>query len=204
MQATNCAVQVACNATLQQYGGDLYVGVMTVANSIREVFMLPVSGLIGGAQPVISYNYGARDYGRTREAIRFNTLAGVVYTLAAWLLVYLFPGQWIGIFSDDAALIDTGISLLRVYFFGFVFMSLQFAGQSAFQSLGDARHAIFFSLLRKIIIVVPLTLILPAVGFGVRGVFMAEPVSNVIGGTACYLTMRHTVLRRLAKEIDRS
>ena len=204
MQATNCAVQVACNATLQQYGGDLYVGVMTVANSIREVFMLPVSGLIGGAQPVISYNYGARDYGRTREAIRFNTLAGVVYTLAAWLLVYLFPGQWIGIFSDDAALIDTGISLLRIYFFGFVFMSLQFAGQSAFQSLGDARHAIFFSLLRKIIIVVPLTLILPAVGFGVNGVFMAEPVSNVIGGTACYLTMRHTVLRRLAKEIDMS
>ena len=202
MQATNCAVQVACNSTLQQYGGDLYVGVMTVANSIREVFMLPVSGLIGGAQPVMSFNYGAGSYDRTRQAIRFNTLAGISYTMFAWLLVYLFPRQWIGIFSDDAALIDTGISLLRIYFFGFVFMSLQFAGQSAFQSLGDARHAIFFSILRKIIIVVPLTLLLPAIGFGMKGVFMAEPVSNVIGGTACYLTMRYTILRRLDRQAE--
>ncbi|MBR0387415.1 MAG: MATE family efflux transporter, partial [Clostridia bacterium] len=190
MQGTNCVVQIACNVMLQQYGGDLYVGVMTVLNSIREVFMLPVSGIVGGSQPVISYNFGAKDYDRTRQGIRFNTLVGAGYTLVAWLFIHLFPGLWFGIFSEDANLISTGIPLLRIYFFGFVFMSLQFAGQTAFQALGDAGHAIFFSLLRKIIIVVPLTLLLPAVGFGVEGVFLAEPVSNVIGGTACYLTMR--------------
>ena len=197
MQGTNCAVQVVCNSTLQMYGGDLYVGIMTVANSIREVFSLPVSGIVGGAQPVISYNYGAKDYDRTRQGINFNTIVGVGYTLFAWLLVHFFPRLWLVIFTSDTELIDTGVDLLRLYFFGFIFMALQFAGQSTFQALGDFKHAIFFSMLRKIVIVVPLTLLLPAAGFGVRGVFMAEPISNVIGGTACYLTMRHTVLRRL-------
>ena len=78
-------------------------------------------------------------------------------------------------------------------------MALQFAGQSTFTALGDARHAIFFSLLRKAIIVVPLTLLLPRLGFGVRGVFLAEPVSNILGGAACYLTMRLTQLRRIRR-----
>ncbi len=202
MQGTTCVVQIACNATLQQYGGDMYVGIMTVVNSIREVFMLPVSGIVGGAQPVISYNYGAKDFVRTKQGIRFNTIVGAVYTLAAWLLVHLFPKLWFGIFSDDPDLINAGIDMLRIYFFGFVFMALQFAGQSAFQALGDAKHAIFFSLLRKIIIVLPLTLLLPVIGLGVKGVFLAEPISNVIGGTACYLTMRYTILRRLDKQTN--
>ena len=87
--------------------------------------------------------------------------------------------------------------MLKLYFFGFVFMALQFAGQSTFQALGDARHAIFFSLLRKAIIVVPLTLLLPMIGFGVKGVFLAEPISNVIGGIACYATMRMTIYKKL-------
>lgn len=197
MQGTNCFVQVACNATLQSYGGDLYVGVMTVANSIREIFVLPIHGIVNGAQPVISFNYGAKAYARVKEGIRFNTIVGSMYTAFAWLLVFLFPRLWFGIFSDDLKMMETGIPMLHVYFFGFVFMAFQFAGQSAFQALGDAKHAIFFSLLRKAVIVVPLTLILPMVGFGVKGVFLAEPVSNVIGGIACYATMRKTVYKRL-------
>lgn len=203
MQGTTCLVQVACNATLQRFGGDVYVGVMTVVNSIREIFMLPINGIVSGSQPVISFNYGAKEYGRVQSGIRFNTVVGAVYTLVAWLLVLLFPRVWFGIFSDDVQMMTLGVPELRIYFFGFVCMALQFAGQSAFQALGDAKHAIFFSLLRKAIIVVPLTLLLPRLGFGVRGVFLAEPVSNLVGGTACYLTMRLTLLRsvrRLAQE----
>ena len=199
MQGTTCAVQVACNSMLQSYGGDVYVGIMTVANSVREIFSLPVSGIVNGAQPVISFNYGAKEYTRVKAGIRFNTFIGAGYTFVAWILVVLFPRFWFGIFSDDLHMIDTGIGMLRIYFFGFVFMALQFAGQSTFQALGDAKHSIFFSLLRKAIIVVPLTLILPMVGFGVKGVFLAEPISNVIGGTVCYLTMRLTVYRRLSE-----
>lgn len=197
MQGTNCLVQVACNATLQSYGGDLYVGIMTVLNSVREITMLPISGIVSGSQPVISFNYGAKEYERVKSGIRFNTLIGSVYTMLAWLLIIAFPGFWFGIFSDDAAMMSAGITMLKLYFFGFVFMALQFAGQSTFQALGDAKHAIFFSLLRKAVIVVPLTLLLPRAGFGVEGVFLAEPISNVLGGIACYVTMRMTIYRKL-------
>ena len=86
---------------------------------------------------------------------------------------------------------------MKTYFFGFVFMAFQFAGQSSFQAVGDARHAIFFSLLRKAVIVIPLTIILPAAGLGIEGVFLAEPISNLVGGVACYVTMMLTVYRKL-------
>ena len=200
MQGTNCLVQIVCNSTLQSYGGDIYVGIMTVANSIREIFMLPISGLISGAQPVISFNYGAKAYKRVKEGINFNTFIGASYTMFAWMLVIAFPKFWFSVFSDDIQMMEIGIDALKIYFFGFVFMAFQFAGQSTFQALGDARHAIFFSLLRKAIIVVPLTLVLPMMGFGVNGVFLAEPISNVIGGLASYITMRLTIYRTLEKK----
>ena len=201
MQGTNCLVQVVCNSTLQSYGGDLYVGIMTVVNSVREIFMLPISGIVNGAQPVISFNYGAKAYRRVRSGIRFNTLIGAVYNTAAWGLVVLFPAFWFSIFSDDAAMIAAGTDSLKLYFFGFVFMAFQLAGQTTFQAVGDAKHAITFSLLRKAIIVAPLTLLLPRLGFGVQGVFLAEPVSNVLGGLACYITMRMTVYRDIERRI---
>lgn len=197
MQGTNCLVQVVCNATLQSYGGDVYVGIMTVLNSVREIFGLPVSGIVNGAQPVISFNYGAKKNDRVKEGIRFNTYIGTAYTMLAWILVVTFPKFWFGLFSDDMQMMNLGIGAMKIYFFGFVFMALQFAGQSTFQALGDAKHAVFFSLLRKAIIVVPLTIVLPLAGLGVSGVFLAEPISNVIGGLACFLTMRRTVYKRL-------
>jgi putative MATE family efflux protein len=200
MHGTNCLVQVACNSTLQSYGGDLYVGIMTVVNSVREIFILPINGIVSGSQPVISFNYGAKDNERVKSGIRFNTFIGSAYTMIAWIFILIAPGFWFGIFSDDIMMMNAGIGMLKIYFFGFVFMALQFAGQSTFQSLGDAKHAIFFSLLRKAIIVVPLALILPKVGFGVKGVFLAEPISNVIGGIACYTTMRLTIYRSLNRE----
>ena len=200
MQGTNCLVQIVCNSTLQSYGGDIYVGIMTVANSVREIFMLPISGLISGAQPVISFNYGAKEYKRVKEGIRFNTFIGASYTMLAWFFVIAFPGFCFRVFSDDLQMASIGIGALKIYFFGFVFMAFQFAGQSTFQALGDAKHAIFFSLLRKAFIVVPLTIVLPMLGFGVNGVFLAEPVSNVIGGLASYITMRMTIYKTLEEK----
>lgn len=202
MAGTNCLVQIVCNSTLQSYGGDIYVGIMTVTNSVREIFNLPISGIISGSQPVISFNFGAKAYERVKSGIRFNTFVGAAYTMFAWLLVVLFPKFWFGMFSDDLQMMDAGVEMLKLYFFGFVFMSFQFAGQSTFQALGDAKHAIFFSLLRKAIIVVPLTILLPMMGFGVAGVFLAEPISNVIGGLASYITMRMTVYKKLEHNIE--
>lgn len=197
VQATNSLVSIVCNNQLQAYGGDLYVGIMTVINSIREMASLPVTGITHGAQPVLGYNYGAKEFHRLKAGIRFMALLGGSYTLFAWICILLIPGQLMGIFTEDAQIIATGARMLNIYFFGFVFMAFQFCGQATFQSLGRAKQAVFFSLLRKAFIVVPLTLLLPGLGFGVEGVFLAEPISNVIGGLACFLTMYFTVYRKL-------
>ncbi|MBP3656514.1 MAG: MATE family efflux transporter [Clostridia bacterium] len=204
MQGTNSVVQVACNTTLQAFGGDLYVGIMTVLNSIRSVLEMPVFGLNAGSQPVLGYNYGAKAYGRVREGIRFMSILGAAYTVGVWIIVLLFPGFFISLFSSDARLIAAAPHALHLYFFGYVFMSLQFSGQASFQSLGFARQAIFFSLLRKAVIVVPLTLLLPRMGLGVDGVFLAEPISNLIGGTACFLTMLFSVYRPLKRKDEQA
>lgn len=190
MAITNSAVQIICNASLQVYGGDLYVGVMTVINSIREVIVMPVSGLTNGAQPVIGYNYGAHAYKRVRSAIKFMAIVCISYTLAAWGILNMFPHFFIQIFNHDSALILASLPSLRIYFFGFFMMSLQFTGQSVFVALGKSKQAVFFSILRKAIIVIPLTVLLPKLfHLGTAGVFLAEPISNFIGGTACFVTM---------------
>ncbi|MHB8128720.1 MAG: MATE family efflux transporter [Mobilitalea sp.] len=190
MAITNSSVQIMCNASLQFYGGDLYVGIMTVINSIREVIVMPVTGLTNGAQPIIGYNYGAGSYGRVRSAIKFMSIACITYTVIAWGILNIIPHFFIQIFNHDPELIQLGLPALRIYFFGFFMMSLQFSGQSTFVALGKSKYAIFFSIFRKIIIVVPLTFLLPRLfHLGVNGVFLAEPISNFIGGTASFATM---------------
>lgn len=200
MQGTNCLVQVVCNMTLRVWGGDLYVGVMTILNSVREILSLPANSIANGAQPVLSYNYGAGKYSRVRQGIRFTALFGMSYTVAAWLFVVCAPHLLVSVFTSDPAMIEAGTRALKIYFFGFFFMSFQFAGQSCFTALRCPKRAIFFSLLRKAVIVAPLTVLLPRLGLGVDGVFLAEPISNAIGGSACFLTMWFTLYRRLPQE----
>lgn len=197
MNFTNGIVQIVCNRQLQIYGGDLYVGVMTILNSVREVVTMPVSGITSGAQPVIGFNYGAKKYGRVKAGIRFMTIIGTLYTCVVWICMLLVPRVFIHIFNSEAGIVEAGVTAMHIYFFGFCFMALQFSGQSTFQSLGEARYAITFSLFRKVVIVVPLTLLLPMIPeIGLYGVFLAEPVSNLIGGSACFFTMLAVVWRK--------
>ena len=193
---TNSLVQLVCNATLQNYGGDLYVGVMTIINSLREVFIMPVQGLTNGSQPVEGYNYGARQYSRVRQCIRFSVGVTVLYSMLFWMTAMVFPGALIRIFKSDADILTAGIPALRIYFGLFLFMSLQLAGQGVFVGLGRSKQAVFFSLLRKAIINAPLTVIL-AIWMGTTGVFVAEAISQLIGGLACFITMYMTVYRPL-------
>lgn len=198
MSITNSLVQIMCNATLQSYGGDLYVGVMTVINSVREVLSLPVHGLTSSAQPVMGYNYGANKYKRVKKAIIFVSVTAIVYTTLVWLLVSTYPEFFIRIFNPEGDLVADAVPAMRIYYFGFFLMSLQFAGQSVFVALGKAKQAVFFSIFRKVIIVVPLTWLLPRLwGLGTNGVFMAEPISNLIGGLACFITMLVTIIPEL-------
>ena len=199
MALTNSVVQVACNTVLSAFGGDLYVGVMTVINSIREVVSMPVQGITSASEPVLGFNYGAGKPRRVRQGIGFISLVAVGYSLLIWLVVRCVPGPMIRIFNSEPELVAAGIPALRLYFCAFFMQALQFAGQSTFVSLGKSRQAIFFSIFRKIILVTPLTLLLPRTGLGVSGVFWAEAISNVAGGLCCFGTMYFTVYRPLGK-----
>ena len=149
-----------------------------------------------GAQPVLGYNYGAGEYRRVKQGILFMTAVCLVYMLAAWGLVFVFPHELMGLFTDNQELVDTGAGMLHIYFFGFCFMAFQMSGQATFTGLGKAKFAIFFSLFRKVALVLPLIFILPNF-LGVDGVLWSEPISNLVGGGACFLVMMLTLWRKL-------
>lgn len=200
MSITNSSVQIMYNAMLQKFGGDLYVGIMTVINSVREVISMPVNGVTNSAQPVMGYNYGAKEYKRVQKAIVFMSVVCILYTIAVWACVHSFPEFFIRIFNREGDLVEAGIPSMRVYFFGFFMMSLQFAGQAVFVGLGKSKNAVFFSIFRKVIIVIPMIILLPTVfHLGTTGILMAEPISNFIGGSACFGTMLLTVWPELRR-----
>lgn len=199
MSITNSAVQIVCNINLAVHGGDTYIAAMTIINSVREVVSMVVHGISNGAQPIMSFNYGAKQYGRVKATIRLMAALLLVYTTLAWVAVMLLSKQLVMLFNDDAELLPIAVESMHIYFFGFFMMAFQFVGQTTFQALGKSRQSIFFSLFRKVIIVIPLTYALPYLaGLGVDGVFMAEPISNLVGGLACFATMYWTVYRKLA------
>lgn len=204
MQFTNSLVSICCNQMLSVFGGDLYISVMTIISSVRQVIETPLHAITEGSSPVISYNYGAH---RPRRVIKAGTtmfLFGVIYTAVTWGLIIMTPELLIHVFSSDETLMADAVPALKLYFAAFLFMTLQSTGQTIFKSLNHKKQAIFFSLLRKVFIVVPLTYLLPyAFHLGTNGVFMAEPISNVIGGSLCFITMLCTVLpelKRMEKE----
>ena len=120
---TNSLVQILCNATLQTYGGDLYVGIMTIVNSIREIICMPILGITHGSQPVLGFNYGAKLFSRVRQGIHYTATITMIYSLVTWILVMLFPGALIAIFNNEPNLVAAGVSAARVYFAAFFCMS---------------------------------------------------------------------------------
>ncbi|MBQ8974577.1 MAG: MATE family efflux transporter, partial [Oscillospiraceae bacterium] len=201
MSLTNSLVQIVSNKTLLAYGGDMYVSCMTVITSVHELSFACLNGFTGGASPFFSYNYGAKTYQRVRKGIMFMTVLGAVISAVTSAIILIFTAPLIRIFNSDAELVRICTPAMRIYFCMFVFMSLQMAGQTVSQSLGRAKTAVFFSLLRKAFIVAPLTILLPGVfGMGVTGVFVAEPISCVVGGLACFITMLVTVYIPLGKK----
>lgn len=200
MQVTNSLVTICCNNVLAVTGGDIYISVMTIVSSVRQLVDTPIHAINEGSSPVISYNYGAGKPARIRKAIMVLGIMTLAYTAVMWSIIIFAPGSLISIFSSDSSLLSDAIVALKQYFAAFIFMDLQYIGQTVFKSLNKKKHAIFFSLLRKVIIVVPLTYIMPyTFNMGTAGVFLAEPVSNVIGGSICFITMLCTVLPELKR-----
>ena len=173
---------------------------MTIVSSLRQVLELPALSITEGASPIISYNYGAKRARKTRDAIFVMSVCSGLYTLIGWICVEVFPELLLSIFTSDTMLITAAVPALHLYFMAFIGMALQHSGQTTFKALGKRRYAIFFSIFRKVILVVPLAIILPHVfGLGTDGVFIAEPISNVIGGSAAFITMLITVMPELKR-----
>ena len=200
MQLTNSLVTICCNNVLSVMGGDIYISVMTIVSSVRQLVETPIYAINEGTSPILSYNYGAGRPSRVRKAGIVMGIMILGYTAVMWSLIILAPGTLIQVFSSDTTLIQDSIPALKQYFAAFIFMDLQYIGQTVFKSLNKKKQAIFFSLLRKVFIVVPLTYLMPYVmHMGTDGVFLAEPVSNIIGGSLCFITMLCTVLPELRR-----
>ena len=200
MQLTNSLVTICCNNVLSVTGGNIYISVMTIISSIRQLVETPLHAINEGASPILSYNYGACRPKHVRKAGAILSVMVLVYTAVTWSMIILIPEFLIRIFSSDTVLLKDAVIALKQYFAAFIFMDLQYIGQTVFKSLNKKKFAIFFSLLRKVFIVVPLTYLMPyALHMGTKGVFLAEPVSNVIGGSICFVTMLCTVLPELKK-----
>ena len=200
MQLTNSLVTICCNNVLSVTGGDIYISVMTIVSSVRQLVETPIYAITEGTSPILSYNYGARRPFRVKNSGIVMALMVFGYTAIMWSLIILAPGMLIRIFSSDSVLVADAIPALKQYFAAFIFMDLQYIGQTIFKSLNKKKQAIFFSLLRKVFIVVPLTYLMPyALHMGTDGVFLAEPVSNVIGGSLCFITMLCIVLPELKR-----
>ena len=200
MQLTNSLVSICCNNILSNVGGDIYISVMTIVSSVRQLVETPIHAMNEGTSPILSYNYGARRPSRVRKAMMVMGAMMLGYTAIMWSIIIVFPNALIGIFSSDATLMKDAVPALKQYFAAFIFMDCHYIGQTVFKSLNKKKQAIFFSLLRKVFIVVPLTYLMPyALHMGTDGVFLAEPVSNVIGGGLCFVVMLCTVLPELKK-----
>lgn len=200
MQLTNSLVSICCNNILSDVGGDIYISVMTIVSSVRQLVETPIYAMNEGTSPILSYNYGACRPARVRKAMAVMSTMILGYTAVMWSIIILFPNVLIGIFSSDAALMQDAVPALKQYFAAFICMDFQYIGQTVFKSLNKKKQAIFFSLLRKVFIVVPLTYMMPYMfHIGTAGVFLAEPASNVIGGTLCLAVMLCTVLPELKR-----
>lgn len=206
MQLTNSLVSICCNNVLSVTGGDIYISVMTIITSVRQLVETPIHAMNEGTSPILSYNYGARRPQRVRKAIVVLAVMVLLYTGVMWGSIIVIPEVLIRIFSSDKMLLKDAVPALKQYFAAFIFMDLQYMGQTVFKSLNKKKQAIFFSILRKVVIVVPLTYLMPyALHMGTDGVFLAEPVSNVIGGSLCFITMLCIVLPELRRmEEDRN
>ena len=202
MQSTESLIAVCFNSSLLKYGGDLAVGAMTVLTSVMQLAMMPLQGLSQGAQPIISYNYGARNARRVRDAFKCLLISCLVYSLAMWVVVQCFPAFFVRLFNDGAELVDYGAWALRIYMGATGIFGIQIACQQTFIALGNAKTSLFLAVLRKIILLIPLIYILPHF-FADKAfaVFLSEPIADLLAVTTTAVLFR-IQFRRSMTELD--
>ena len=199
MTSTESLISIVMNRGLQIYGGDLYVGSLTIMQSVMQLMSAPLAGFTQGIQPIISYNYGAGNITRVRAAYRRMLLICESFSFAATMIAILFPGFFAGFFTKDADLIELVAKKMPVFICGMLIFGLQMAIQPTFIALGQAKVSMFIAALRKVILLVPLALILP-IFFGVNGVYYAEPISDILSALTCTVLFFVFIPKILKKE----
>ena len=204
MQSTESLITVCFNSSLLKYGGDIAVGAMTVLSSIMQFAMMPLQGLTQGAQPIISYNFGARNVQRVRDAFQVLLTACIAYSLTLWLLVQLFPQLFVLIFNDNPDLVNYASWALRIYMAATGIFGAQIACQQTFVALGNAKTSLFLAVLRKIILLIPLIYLLPLFfSDKVFAVFLAEPVADLLA--VCTTVILFTIqFKKSLAELEQS
>ena len=188
MQSTESLVTVVLNTGMQTYGNDLYVGSITIMQSIMQMIVMPTQGITQGTQPIMSYNYGARNYRRVRQTFKRLLTVTLTVTCTAFAIVALFPWLLARIFTPNQELIDLVSRVMPIFFGGIWAFGAQMACQSAFMAMGQSRTSLFLALLRKVILLVPLALILPRITGSVMGIYAAEPIADFVA-SATTLTL---------------
>ena len=194
MQASESVISVCFNSSLQKYGGDIAVGAMTILTSVMQFAMLPLQGLGQGAQPIISYNYGAGNMKRVRRTFRLLLQSSLAYSTVLWLLILLFPQGFAAMFTSDPELMIFTRTALRIYMAACVIFGIQIACQMTFNALGNAVESITVAVVRKFVLLIPLIYLMPMLlkGDQAKAVYMAEPIADVIAVmfTACLFFFR--------------
>lgn len=203
MQSTESLISVCFNSSLLKYGGDLAVGSMTILTSVMQFAMLPLNGLTQGSQPIISYNFGAKNAERVKKTFYLLLLSCVTYSTLLWLSVMLFPKMFVLIFNNNSDLVRFTSHALRIYMATTCIFGVQIACQQTFIALGNARTSLFLALLRKIILLIPLIYIMPLIypGDKTTAVFMAEPIADILAVTTTAILFRMQ-FRRTMKELN--
>ena len=184
MQSSESVISVCFNASLLHYGGDIAVGAMTILTSVMQFAMLPMQGIAQGAQPILSYNYGAGNTDRVRKTFRLLLVACLTYSVAIWAAIMLVPQVFAGIFSPDGTLVDFTAKALRIYCGVLGIFGIQIACQMTFVSIGSALCSIIVAIVRKFVLLLPLIYVMPhMVANPTMGVYLAEPVADVLAVT---------------------
>ena len=199
MQSSESMISVCFNSSLLRYGGDVAVGAMTILSSVMQFAMLPLQGIAQGAQPISSYNYGARNADRVRQTFRLLLRVCLAYSMVLWAGIMLFPRGFAGIFTPDAELLDFTARALRIYCAMLFLFGIQIACQMTFVSIGNAPCSILVAVLRKFVLLLPLIFLLPSLlPDKVTAVYLAEPVADVIAVTCTALLFSRQFKKALA------
>ena len=184
MQASESVISVCFNSSLLKYGGDIAVGAMTILTSVMQFALLPTQGIAQGAQPILSYNYGAKNADRVKQTYKLLLKVCLIYSVTVWVAVMAFPSIFASIFTPEADLITFASRALRIYYCGMIFFGIQIACQMTFVSLGNAASSVIVAIVRKFVLLLPLIYIMPnLVSDKTTGVYMAEPIADIIAVT---------------------